>query len=250
MPIWNKIGIQNRNSPLIEHLSFFHDHTMILIIAITILTLFLIIISIKIVNFNRFLLESHQTEIFWTSVPACLLVFIALPSMKTLYIMEEMVTPIITIKAIGYQWYWSYEYSNLMKKMITSTIESSNKIRLRINSNNLIIPTITPTRVLVTSKDVLHSWTIPSLGLKADATPGRINQTIVISKRPGIMMGQCSEICGAGHRFMPIVIERPIINKFVKILYFKWPIWSNDLLSHIKVYTLKYLVKITWRCHL
>ena len=218
MPIWNKVGIQNRNSPLIEHLSFFHDHTIILIIRITTLTLSIIMISVKIKRFNRFILESHQTEVFWTSIPAFLLVFIALPSIKTLYIIEEIVSPLITIKAIGYQWHWSYEYSNLIGKIVTSIISGTNKVRLRAVSNVLVIPTMSPTRIIVTSKDVLHSWTIPSIGVKADATPGRMNQVILITKRPGIIIGQCSEICGAGHRFIPIIMERPHIKKFVKII--------------------------------
>lgn len=216
MPIWNIIGMQNRNSPLIEHLSFFHDHTIIIIIAITMLTLALIATSMKIKTFNRYILESHQTEIFWTSIPAFLLIFIALPSIKTLYIIEEIVRPILTIKAIGYQWNWAYEYSNLLKEGITSIISNTTeKIRVSTTSRNLIIPTISPTRIIITSKDVLHSWTIPSLGIKADATPGRINQCILITKRPGIIIGQCSEICGAGHRFIPIIIERPQIKTFI-----------------------------------
>lgn len=217
MPIWNSIGMQNRNSPLIEHLSFFHDHTIIVIATVTVITFCIIIGSIKISTFNRFILESHQTEVFWTSIPAFLLIFIALPSIKTLYMIEEIVTPLITIKAMGYQWNWTYEYSNLIEKIVTSIISRSIKIRLRTVSNTLIIPTISPTRVIVTSKDVLHSWTIPSLGIKADATPGRINQAILISKRPGVLIGQCSEICGAGHRFIPIIIESPHIKKFLTL---------------------------------
>lgn len=218
MPIWTTISLQNRNSPLIEHLCFFHDHTIILIASITMLTLTIILISLASKEINRYFLESHETELFWTSLPAFLLVFIALPSIKTLYIMEELVTPLVTIKTIGYQWYWTYEYSNLIGKRVTSVIGNSLKTRLTRVSNNLVLPSIRPIRIIVTSKDVLHSWTIPSLGLKVDAAPGRINQRIIIIKRPRVIVGQCSEICGTGHRFMPIVVESPNIKTFIKII--------------------------------
>lgn len=218
MPMWNKIIIQNRNSPLIEHLSFFHDHTIIIIASITTLTFTIIIISMSSKEINRYFLESHETELFWTSLPAFLLVFIAIPSMKTLYIIEELVRPLITIKTIGFQWHWAYEYSNLINKRITSIINTSLKNRLIRVSNNLVLPRISPIRIVVTSKDVLHSWTVPSLGVKVDATPGRMNQRIIIIKRPSVIVGQCSEICGTGHRFIPIVIERPNIKTFIKIM--------------------------------
>lgn len=217
MPIWRKISLQNSNSPLMEHLLFFHDHRILLIILIIALTLIIITKALKIKNFNRFLLESHQTELFWTSVPALILIFIALPSLKTLYIIEENINPLITIKVLGFQWYWYYEYSNILEKKITSNILNSIKTRRISTINNLVIPSLTPTRLLISSKDVLHSWTIPALGVKTDATPGRINQIVLIIKRPRILIGQCSEICGAGHRFIPILMESPNMNNFINI---------------------------------
>jgi cytochrome c oxidase subunit 2 len=113
--------------------------------------------SIKSKEVDRFFLESHETELFWTSIPAFLLVFIAIPSIKTLYIMEELVSPLITIKAIGLQWHWRYEYSNLINKTITSIVRPSKKANLLTVSNNLVLPNLTPIRIIVTSKDVLHS---------------------------------------------------------------------------------------------
>lgn len=220
MPIWNIVRLQNRNSPLMEHLCFFHDHTIVLILAINSLTLTIIASSISTERINRFFLESHETELFWTSLPAFLLVFIAIPSIKTLYMIEELISPLITMKTIGYQWHWGYEYPNIMSKTITSIIRASKKINLLTVSNNLVLPNLTPIRMIVTSKDVLHSWTIPSLGVKVDATPGRINQTILVIKRPGILIGQCSEICGTGHSFIPIVVERPNIKTFIDIIKF------------------------------
>ena len=218
MPIWNKIFLQNRNSPLIEHLSFFHDHRIILIISITIIVLNLIRKTLKYNYLNRFMLESHETELFWTTLPAFMLIFIAIPSLKTLYIIEENINPLLSIKTIGYQWYWSYEYPNYSNIKFNSIFYLSNKIRLETVSNNLVIPTYTPTRILITSKDVIHSWTIPSLGVKADATPGRINQISILINHPRIIIGQCSEICGAGHRFIPIILESPNIKNFLKII--------------------------------
>jgi len=129
--------------------------------------------------------------------------------------MEESLIPLITIKITGYQWFWRYEYLSIKTFKFNSTINQSNQIRLLSTSSNLIIPNSTPTRALVSSKDVIHSWAIPSLGVKVDAIPGRINQTFLLIKRPGVILGQCSEICGAGHRFIPIVIESPSIKNFI-----------------------------------
>lgn len=216
MPIWNKLFLQNRNSPSIEHLLFFHDHRVLLVLSILILTFKIIFTSFKTYRFNRFISESNETEIFWTSIPALILIFIAIPSIKTLYIIEENINTLISIKTIGLQWYWSYNYSNLTNiKELSSSIVNSNKIRVLTTNKRLIIPNITPTRILITSKDVLHSWTIPSLGVKSDATPGRINQVIILIKRPRVMVGQCSEICGAGHSFIPIYLESPNIKNFL-----------------------------------
>jgi len=216
MPIWRKISFQDSNSPLIEHLTFFHDHSIVILISITIITLYLIITAAIGKNFNRFLLEIQEVELFWTSIPALILIFIALPSLKTLYIIEENNKPIITIKAIGYQWHWRYEYSDLREKNFNSIITKRNLFRLIETSNHLVIPIKTPTRIIISSKDVIHSWTIPSLGVKVDAIPGRINQTSILINRPRILVGQCSEICGAGHSFIPISLEVPSINLFKK----------------------------------
>lgn len=216
MPIWSKIYLQNRNSPLIEHLIFFHDHRIILISVITILS-FKIIKMSYLKHFNQFLLESQEIELFWTSIPALILIFIAIPSLKTLYLIEENMSTLLTIKTTGFQWYWNYDYSNNIEKKIRSSFYNSIKIRSETTNNALIIPRIIPTRILISSKDVIHSWTLPALGVKSDATPGRINQIIFIVKRPRIIIGQCSEICGAGHSFIPIFIEAPNIRNFLKI---------------------------------
>lgn len=217
MPIWSKIFSQNRNSPTIEHLIFFHDHRILLILSILTMTLNLIVFSLKTNKFNQFILESHETELFWTAIPALILIFIALPSLKTLYMIEENMNTSMTIKTMGLQWYWVYDYSNIInKKPFSSSIINSIKIRTESTNKRLVIPRMTPTRILISSKDVLHSWTIPSIGVKSDAIPGRINQVLILIKRPRILIGQCSEICGAGHSFIPIFLESPSIKSFLK----------------------------------
>jgi len=112
MPIWSKISFQDRNSPLIEHLSFFYDHSIIILTIITLICIYLIISSVISKSYNRFFLEAQEVELFWTSIPALILIFIALPSLKTLYIIEENIKPSLSIKTIGFQWYWGYEYPN------------------------------------------------------------------------------------------------------------------------------------------
>lgn len=218
MPLWNKISFQDRNSPLIEHLIFFHDHSIIILSAITVITFYLIVSSVISKNFNRFFLEAQEIELFWTSIPALMLLFIAIPSLKTLYLIEENISPLISIKGIGFQWNWRYQYSNLKEINFSSLIIKSNSKRLIDTSNHLVVPIQTPTRIIITSKDVLHSWTIPSLGVKADATPGRINQIMLIINRPSTLIGQCSEICGAGHRFIPISLEATSVKNFINNL--------------------------------
>jgi cytochrome c oxidase subunit 2 len=218
MPIWSRLSFQNRNSPLIEHLIFFHDHSIIILVRVTIITLHLILSSIIGKSFNRFFLEAQEIELFWTTLPALILIFIAIPSLKTLYIIEETITPNITIKTIGHQWYWSYEYSDFKQLKYDSFIVKNKLFRLIDTSNHLVIPIKTPTRILASSTDVIHSWTIPTLGVKIDATPGRINQITILSNRPGVIVGQCSEICGTNHRFIPITLERVSHKNFIKTL--------------------------------
>jgi len=218
MPTWSNLSFQNRNSPLIEHLIFFHDHSIIILIRVTIFTLHLLITSITNKSFNRFFLEAQEIELFWTTLPALMLIFIAIPSLKTLYIIEETISPNISIKTIGHQWYWTYEYSDLKQLKYDSFMIKNKLFRLIDTSNHLIIPIKTPTRILASSSDVIHSWTIPSLGVKIDATPGRINQITILSNRPSLIIGQCSEVCGTNHSFIPITLERVNHQNFISNL--------------------------------
>lgn len=229
IPTWSIITLQDAVSPIIEELTYFHDFAIIIIMIITTLVglNIIFICAYKITNLH---LLQHQTiEIIWTIFPVFILVRIAAPSLKALYILDDPFTPNLTIKAIGHQWYWSYEYSDFPDLRFDSYILPSrdNKerdTRLLETDNSLVIPTFTQTRVIVTAADVIHAWTIPALGVKADAVPGRLNQLIFSAKRPGIFYGQCSEICGANHSFMPIKIEITPIKNFVSWLtaYIWW----------------------------
>jgi cytochrome c oxidase subunit 2 len=214
MPIWIKISFQNRKSPIIEHLEFFHDHSIIIITAVTAITSWLIIQNITTKITNRFSPERQEIEIFWTTIPAIILSFIALPSLKILYIIDEIPNPNLSLKVNGSQWYWSYEYPSIIKKE-TNNFISSIIPRNLITSNPVIIPLKIPTQILISSTDVLHSWTVPSLGIKADATPGRLNQTFFLISQPGIITGQCSEICGINHSFIPITLARTHHSEFL-----------------------------------
>nr|ALO70250.1 cytochrome c oxidase subunit 2 [Acrotona obfuscata] len=212
MATWKTLTIQDSSSPLMEQLMFFHDHTLMILLMITVLVGY-IMISLFFNTFNyRFLLEGQLIELIWTILPAITLIFIALPSLRLLYLLDEINNPLITIKTIGHQWYWSYEYSDFKNIEFDSYMTPTNELkhfnfRLLDVDNRISIPFNSQIRMLVTAADVLHSWTIPSLSVKIDATPGRLNQINFFINRTGIFFGQCSEICGANHSFMPIVLE-------------------------------------------
>nr|YP_009434621.1 cytochrome oxidase subunit 2 [Dorcadia ioffi]ATF28030.1 cytochrome oxidase subunit 2 [Dorcadia ioffi] len=220
MSSWGNLSLQNSSSPMMEQLMFFHNHSMLIIIMITILVGYLMISLIFNKFSNRLLVESQNIEIIWTILPAITLIFIALPSLRLLYLLDDLNNPLITLKTIGHQWYWSYEYSDFKNiefdsYMIQLNEMNNNNFRLLDVDNRIILPMNSQIRVLITASDVLHSWTIPSLGVKIDATPGRLNQSNFMINRPGLFFGQCSEICGANHSFMPIVIESINIKSFI-----------------------------------
>nr|APX39463.1 cytochrome c oxidase subunit 2 [Phyllotreta variipennis] len=220
MMTWKNFSLQDSNSPLMEQLSYFHDHTMMILTIITILISYLIF-SLMINKFShRFLLEGQMIEIIWTILPSIILIFIAIPSLRLIYILDEINNPMISIKTTGHQWYWSYEYSDFKNIEFDSymipTNEYSYQFRLLDVDNRIIVPFKSNIRMMVTAADVIHSWTIPSLGVKIDALPGRLNQINFFINQPGLFFGQCSEICGANHSFMPIVLESISSNYFLK----------------------------------
>jgi cytochrome c oxidase subunit 2 len=178
----------------------------------------------------------HNTflEIVWTIVPALILLVIAIPSFALLYSIEEFIEPSLTVKCTGHQWYWCYEYSNCKKEEIADYIDGHKfesymvptedlgdvgKLRLLEVDKRLALPTNTHIQISVTGADVLHCWAVPSLGVKIDACPGRINQTTIFLKRSGTFFGQCSELCGVNHGFMPIVVRALSMYDFMFLEY-------------------------------
>nr|YP_010946858.1 cytochrome c oxidase subunit II [Rhabdoblatta similsinuata]WGO57615.1 cytochrome c oxidase subunit II [Rhabdoblatta similsinuata] len=220
MTTWANMNFQDSASPIMEQLIYFHDHALMIIVMILMVVIYMMIMLTTNTFTNRFLLEGQLIEVAWTIAPAIILIFIAIPSLRLLYLMDEINNPVVTLKTIGHQWYWSYEYSDFLKVefdsyMIPINEMDNNEFRLLDVDNRAALPMNTFIRIIITATDVLHSWTVPSLGVKADATPGRLNQTSFLISRPGLFYGQCSEICGANHSFMPIVIESISIKNFI-----------------------------------
>lgn len=226
-----QIGFQDPATPIMEGIINFHNHIMFF--------LFMIITFVSWLMFRCLYLFietpnskaekwAHSTtlEIVWTIIPALILMAIAIPSFALLYSMDEIIDPAITLKVIGNQWYWKYEFSdyshldigqslNFDSYMIAEEDLLGGGLRLLEVDNRVVVPIKTHIRILVTSADVLHSWAMPSFGVKVDACPGRLNQTSVFIKREGVFYGQCSEICGVNHGFMPIVIEAVILDNYI-----------------------------------
>nr|QNE85429.1 cytochrome c oxidase subunit II [Tarnania fenestralis] len=220
MATWTNFSLQDSASPLMEQLIFFHDHSLLILIMITVLVSYLMTMLFFNKFTNRYLLSGQLIEIIWTIIPAVILMFIALPSLRILYLLDEINDPSITLKTIGHQWYWSYEYSDFLNLEFDSYMIPTNEMtpgnfRLLDVDNRVILPINSQIRILVSAADVIHSWTIPALGVKIDGTPGRLNQTNFMINRPGLFYGQCSEICGANHSFMPIVVESTYLNHFI-----------------------------------
>nr|ASU53401.1 cytochrome oxidase subunit II [Chaitophorus kapuri] len=215
---WMKLSFQNSNSPLMEQLIFFHDHTIFIILMIMFMITYMMIFIIKNKFINIKISENQMIEFIWTILPPIILIFIAMPSLHLLYLMDEIKSPIMTIKIFGHQWFWSYEYSDFFNIEFESYMIINSKkesFRLIEVDNKTILPYKFNIRLLISSEDVIHSWTIPSLAIKIDAVPGRMNQINMFMNRPGMYFGQCSEICGINHSFMPIQIESIKLNKFI-----------------------------------
>nr|YP_002860160.1 cytochrome c oxidase subunit II [Davidius lunatus]ACB48042.1 cytochrome c oxidase subunit II [Davidius lunatus] len=221
MATWAQLNFQDASSPMMEQMVYFHDHTMMILVIITVMVAYVMSSMLWNGNINRNLLDGQKIETIWTVLPVIVLVIIAMPSLRLLYLLDEVSDPSITLKTVGHQWYWSYEYSDFNHMefdsyMIPYTDMDENGFRLLEVDNRTVLPMQTQVRVLITAADVLHSWAVPSLGVKVDATPGRLNQTSFFMNRPGLFFGQCSEICGANHSFMPIMIESVTTKSFVK----------------------------------
>ena len=174
---------------------------------------------------HKYLNHGTLIELIWTITPAFLLIAIAFPSFRLLYLLDEVISPTVTIKVVGHQWYWSYEYSDYINVsgesiefdsyMIPDSDLELGQFRLLDVDNKVVVPTDTHIRLIVTGADVIHSFSVPSFGIKIDAVPGRLNQTSILAERTGTFYGQCSEICGVYHGFMPIAIEAVSIQDYL-----------------------------------
>nr|BAK23189.1 cytochrome c oxidase subunit II [Rasbora cephalotaenia] len=223
-----QLGFQDAASPVMEELLGFHDHALMIVFLISTLVLYIIIAMVSTKLTNKFILDSQEIEIVWTVLPAIILILIALPSLRILYLMDEINDPHVTVKAMGHQWYWSYEYTDYEdlgfdSYMVPTLDLTPGGFRLLETDHRMVVPQESPVRLLVSAEDVLHSWAVPSLGIKMDAVPGRLNQATFIVLRPGMFYGQCSEICGANHSFMPIVVESVPLKNF--------ELWSSLVLE-------------------
>ena len=230
------IGFQPAASPVMEQIVWFHDSYLMWILTAIVLfvTALLLIVMVR---YNRRANPkpssvSHNTllELVWTAVPVLILVAIALPSFRLLFFAEEVPENVdLTVKATGYQWYWGYEYpdqeipeyiSTVVKDEDLGTDYFGNKQpRLLATDNDVVVPVGKTVRVIVTGADVIHNFAMPSMGLKMDAVPGRLNETWFKAKRVGMYYGQCSELCGIGHAYMPIsirVVEQADFDRWVK----------------------------------
>ena len=220
-----QIKFQAPATDSMEGIYIFNLHLFFIITSIVLVVSWLLLIILK--NFvefdsNKLLIFTHNSkiEVVWTTIPAIVLLSLASPSFSLLYSLDETSAPELSIKILGHQWYWSYEISDFNSCLKSKALKFSSYMiaedylknsRLGLFRNletnkRLIIPSNTNLRFLVTSVDVLHSWTVPSFGIKVDACPGRLNQANLFVKRLGVFFGQCSEICGVNHGFMPIAV--------------------------------------------
>ncbi len=225
------IYFQDSATPQMEGLVELHDHIMFFLVIILFIVGWILFSIIK--NFiskkspisHKYLTHGTLTEFIWTILPAIILILIAFPSFKLLYLMDEVSDPSMTVLAEGHQWYWSYQYPDFIdlgeeliefdSYIIPESDLEEGQLRMLEVDNRVVLPELTHVRFIITAGDVIHSFAVPSLGVKGDAYPGRLNQASVFINREGVFYGQCSEICGILHSSMPIVIESISLEKFL-----------------------------------
>jgi cytochrome c oxidase subunit 2 len=212
MIVWGQLNLQEGIRVTIELLNYFHDYMIvILILIITFVTYMFGYVSVS-PHIDKYTVDSHILETVWTVVPMFILLFIAFPSLYLLYLIEEVSKPSLSVKVVGHQWYWEYQYSNswFNHSFDSYIVQELRDAPLFYNldvDNRLVLPTLANILFLITSADVLHSWTVPTLGIKVDACPGRLNYLTAKTMYSGVYYGQCREICGSNHSFIPIVLE-------------------------------------------
>jgi len=212
-----QMDFQEAVSPVMQRLVHFNDQLNVLIFAISIFVLLLLVYAcVKFRRKNNPIPSktSHNTliEIIWTGLPILILVVIAIPSFQILYYEDKAPHPEMTLKVVGHQWYWEYQYTeeggfSFDSNIIKDADLKPGQMRLLEVDHHVVLPIDTDIQVLITGADVMHSWAMPSMGIKTVAVPGRTNETWVRILKTGTYYGQCSELCGIGHGFMPIVID-------------------------------------------
>ena len=235
-----QFGFQDPATPIAQGIQdLHHDITFFLVFVITFVVWML---ARTIYHFHASknpvaakIIHGTTLEIIWTVTPSFILMIIALPSFALLYSMDEVIDPALTVKAIVHQWYWTYEYSDYTSPDHQSLVFDSymipeddlelGQLRLLEVDHRVVLPVHTHVRMIITAADVLHSWAVPSLGVKCDAVPGRLNQISLFLKREGVFYGQCSEICGVNHGFMPIVVEGVRLEDYIS--------WISNKLEEI-----------------
>jgi len=238
-----QINPQDSATQIMEWMVEFHNFIMCDLLLTTGIVIFFLYVGLS--NFNSKIYKTpavdftHDSllEIAWTAFPTVILIGIAFPSFALLYALDDLIDPTLTLKIIGHQWYWSYEYGGSLVNSTLNTLKDVNmqfdsymlpeadlelgRFRLLEVDNRIKLPIKTHIRLMITSADVLHSWAMPSFGVKVDACPGRLSQASVFIKRCGVYYGQCSELCGVNHGFMPIVVEAIPTRKFINWLILK-----------------------------
>ena len=229
-----QIGFQDGASPTFEGITELHNSIFFYLVIIFVGVTWVLISTVYNFSDRRssivYKYANHGTliELVWTITPALILIRIRFPSFKLLYLMDEVISPSMTIKRVGHQWYWSYEYSDFVNDegesiefdsyIVPDSDLEDGQLRLLDVDNRVVLPVDTHIRFVVTGADVIHDFAVPALGLKIDCCPGRLNQTSVLIQREGTFYGQCSELCGVYHGFMPICIERVSLEKYLNWL--------------------------------
>ena len=225
------LGFQDGASVAFEGIAELHSSVMFYVVAIVVGVFYMLAAMAARFGGNpvsaKYLTHGTALELIWTVSPALLLVAVAFPSFRLLYLMDEVVSPSLTVKVLGHQWFWSYEYSDQTADgegvafdsylQPTGDLEEGG-LRLLAVDEQVVIPTGAHVRFVLSSTDVIHSWAVPSLGVKLDAIPGRLNQTSTLAERDGTYFGQCSELCGVYHGFMPISVRAVPVGEYLSWL--------------------------------
>lgn len=228
------VYFQDSATPNQEGIIELHDNIMFYIVLIFCLVSWILYTIVRTFSKNpiayKYIKHGQVIEIVWTILPALVLLVIAFPSFTLLYLCDGVISPAMTIKAIGLQWYWKYEYSDFINEsgetvefesyLIPEDMLEDGQLRMLDTDTSIVCPIDTHIRFIVTSADVIHDFCVPSLGLKIDASPGRLNQVSALIQRTGVFYGQCSELCGVAHSAMPIKVEAVTLPEFLE--------WINE----------------------